>query len=200
MWNDTVIESIRLATGDKLDLRSIDLGIHAIATLEQKRETLTFLIDRLKYLPYETRALQVEKLSTIISARLPDNLMMTSAQVRQLHDAGMEIGAHTVTHPILAKLMMRRRWQKSQKARQSLRQLLARKYVYLPTRTANREKIICRFTQNGSDAGFEAAVSTAWGAARQNSDIFQLPRFTPGIKVNYGMYCVWFTICAKKFR
>ena len=29
------------------------------------------------------------------------------------------------------------------------------------------------------DAGFEAAVSTAWGSARRNSDPFQLPRFTP---------------------
>ncbi|HRN82721.1 MAG TPA: polysaccharide deacetylase family protein, partial [Nitrosomonas europaea] len=29
------------------------------------------------------------------------------------------------------------------------------------------------------DAGFEAAVSTAWGATRQDSDMFQLPRFTP---------------------
>jgi hypothetical protein len=29
------------------------------------------------------------------------------------------------------------------------------------------------------DLGFEAAVSTAWGAARTGSDFYQLPRFTP---------------------
>jgi hypothetical protein len=28
-------------------------------------------------------------------------------------------------------------------------------------------------------AGFEAAVTTAWGAARRDSDPYQLPRFTP---------------------
>ena len=28
-------------------------------------------------------------------------------------------------------------------------------------------------------AGFTAAVSTAWGVASTNSDLFQLPRFTP---------------------
>jgi hypothetical protein len=28
-------------------------------------------------------------------------------------------------------------------------------------------------------AGFEAAVSTVWGVADSNSDIWQLPRFTP---------------------
>jgi len=29
------------------------------------------------------------------------------------------------------------------------------------------------------DAGFAAAVSTAWGVASRDSDSFQLPRFTP---------------------
>jgi len=29
------------------------------------------------------------------------------------------------------------------------------------------------------DAGFTAAVSTAWGVASRDSDSFQLPRFTP---------------------
>ena len=32
----------------------------------------------------------------------PDDLMMTSDEVRTLRGAGMQIGAHTVTHPILA--------------------------------------------------------------------------------------------------
>ena len=34
----------------------------------------------------------------------PDGLMATTAQIRALHDGGMGIGAHTVTHPILARL------------------------------------------------------------------------------------------------
>jgi len=29
------------------------------------------------------------------------------------------------------------------------------------------------------EIGFEGAVSTAWGAANKNADIYQLPRFTP---------------------
>jgi hypothetical protein len=29
------------------------------------------------------------------------------------------------------------------------------------------------------DLGFDAAVSTAWGAARSGGDPFQIPRFTP---------------------
>ena len=29
------------------------------------------------------------------------------------------------------------------------------------------------------EIGFDAAVSTAWGAAQKGDDIYQLPRFTP---------------------
>lgn len=28
-------------------------------------------------------------------------------------------------------------------------------------------------------AGYKAAVTTAWGAARQGVDLYQIPRFTP---------------------
>jgi hypothetical protein len=33
--------------------------------------------------------------------------------------------------------------------------------------------------------GFDAAVSTAWGAARDSDDCFQLPRFTPWDKSEF---------------
>jgi hypothetical protein len=29
------------------------------------------------------------------------------------------------------------------------------------------------------ELGFDAAVSTAWGAARAGDDLYQIPRFTP---------------------
>ncbi|MXS84943.1 polysaccharide deacetylase family protein [Nitrosomonas sp. HPC101] len=180
MWNDTVIESVRFARGDKLDLSMIDLGTHAIATLEQKQETLTFLINKLKYLPHETRASQVEKLSAIISAELPDNLMMTSVQVRQLHDAGMEIGGHTVTHPILASIddaTARMEITEGKARLEAITGAQVRLFAY-PNGKPGKDYLPAHVKMI-KDAGFEAAVSTAWGAARQNSDMFQLPRFTP---------------------
>jgi len=180
MWNDTVIESVRLASGDKLDLSSINLGIHAITTLEQRQKALTFLINHLKYLPHDARALQVEKLSAIISARLPDDLMMTAAQVRQLHDAGMEIGAHTITHPILASIDDAAAWTEITDGKARLEAITgARVRLFAYPNGKPGKDYLPAHVKMVKDAGFEAAVSTAWGTARQNSDIFQLPRFTP---------------------
>jgi peptidoglycan/xylan/chitin deacetylase (PgdA/CDA1 family) len=39
-------------------------------------------------------------------AALPRGLMMRTEQVRDLHRAGMEIGGHTVNHPILLSLTL----------------------------------------------------------------------------------------------
>ncbi len=180
MWNDTVIESVRLATGNELDLSSINLGIHTIATLEQRRKTLTYLINNLKYLPHETRALQVEKLSAIVSAKLPNNLMMTSAQVKQLHNAGMEIGAHTVTHPILVSIDDATARAEIEEGKTKLEAIIGapvRLFAY-PNGKPGKDYLSVH-VKMVKEAGFEAAVSTAWGAAQINNDLFQLPRFTP---------------------
>ncbi|WP_347889012.1 polysaccharide deacetylase family protein [Nitrosomonas europaea] len=180
MWNDTVIESVRRAKGDTLDLNAIGLGNHAIATLEQRRKTLNLLIDKLKYLPHEARASQVDKLSTIIAADLPDNLMMTSAQVWQLHDAGMEIGGHTLTHPILASIddaAARTEIAEGKAKLEAIIDIPLRLFAY-PNGKPGKDYLSAHVKMI-KDAGFEAAVSTAWGAARQDSDLFQLPRFTP---------------------
>lgn len=180
MWNDTVIESVRRAQGNRLDLNTINLGNHAIATPEQRQKTLRLLIDKLKYLPYEARAAQVEKLSTLIAADLPDTLMMTSAQVRQLHDAGMEIGGHTLTHPILASIDDTVAHTEITAGKAKLEAITGaplRLFAY-PNGKPGKDYLPAH-VKIVRDAGFEAAVSTAWGAARQDSDMFQLPRFTP---------------------
>lgn len=180
MWNDTVIESIRLATGNTLDLCPINLGNHTITTLEQRQKTLFSLIDHLKYLPYDTRAAQVEKLSAMISAKLPDNLMMTSAQVKQLHDAGMEIGGHTVTHPILARIDDNTARTEITEGKTRLEAIIgAPLHLFAYPNGKPSKDYLLSHVKMVKEAGFKAAVSTAWGAAQQHSDLFQLPRFTP---------------------
>lgn len=186
MWNDTVIESVRRAQGEQLDLSTIGLGNHVIATLEERRKALYLLIDQLKYLPYETRAAQVDRLSALIGAELPDDLMMTSAQVKQLHDAGMEIGGHTVTHPILARVedaVARTEITEGKAALETIIGEPLRLFAY-PNGKPGKDYLSVH-TKMVEEAGFEAAVSTAWGAAQQHSDLYQLPRFTPWDKTEW---------------
>jgi len=180
MWNDTVIESFRRARGDAIDLREIGLEQYTVATLEQRRQVLFSVIDQLKYLEPTTRQSQVDKLAQTIAAELPDDLMMTSAQVKLLHDHGMEIGGHTVNHPILAstdETTARTEISEGKARLEAITGAPIRFFAY-PNGKPGRDYLSIH-VEMLNQLGFEAAVSTAWGAACHGDDLFQLPRFTP---------------------
>ncbi len=180
MWNDTVIESFRRAKGDTIDLREIGLEQYTVTTLDERRQALFSVIDQLKYLEPSIRQSQVDKLAQIIAAKLPDDLMMTSAQVKLLHDQGMEVGGHTVNHPILASMdeaVARAEIAQGKIDLEKITGAPVRFFAY-PNGKPGRDYLPVH-PKMVSESGFEAAVSTAWGAARHGDDLFQLPRFTP---------------------
>lgn len=180
MFNDTVIELIRRAPGDTVDLESLGLGKFSIGTVPKRRQAISQLLDKLKYLPSESRQSAVEAMSTLIPVDLPRNLMMTSSQVRELHNAGMEIGGHTVSHPILAKMENSAACADIANGKEVLESIIrapVRFFAY-PNGKPGRD-YLPDHVRMVEKLGFEAAVSTAHGAARKDSDLYQLPRFTP---------------------
>jgi peptidoglycan/xylan/chitin deacetylase (PgdA/CDA1 family) len=197
MFNDTVIETVRRCGQPALDLTLLGLGRHAVGSLAEKRQAIPVLLNQIKYLPFAQRRETVDALAAIAEVTLPDDLMMTRQQVKALHEAGMGIGAHTVRHPILARLEAKEAEQEIAGSREFLQALLSEPvslFAYpngKPENDYRREhvEIVRRL-------GFKAAVSTAWGVARGDSDVFQLPRFTPwerprwrfglGLLRNYG--------------
>lgn len=183
MWNDTVIESVRLSPLPSLALQDV-LGAGfesvAISTTEEKRSAIDAIIGRIKYLPVEERAALVDRIAKHARVALPSDLMMTSDEVREMRQGGMQIGAHTVSHPILARLDATQARAEIGSSKEFLEGLLGERvglFAYPNgkphTDYAHESVAIVR------GLGFDAAVSTAWGAARSGTDIFQIPRFTP---------------------
>ncbi|WP_395403703.1 polysaccharide deacetylase family protein [Pseudoduganella sp. UC29_106] len=187
MWNDTVIETVRMAPGDVLDATELGLGRHALASVEDRRTALHSLIGQLKYRDMEERQQLVDALSAKAGRALPADLMMDTAQLRRLHGAGMHIGAHTMNHPILARIPAAQARQEIAGGRAALRELLDEEiplFAYpngKPGTDYGAEHV-----DMVRDLGFEAAVSTAWGTSRGRSDFFQLPRFTPWDRNRFG--------------
>jgi peptidoglycan/xylan/chitin deacetylase (PgdA/CDA1 family) len=113
-------------------------------------------------------------------ADLPIDLMMSSEKVRQLAAAGMGVGAHTITHPILAAAddaAARREIAGSKEILEGLLRQPVQLFAYpngKPTKDY-RERHVAMV----KGSGFLAAFSTAPGAARATDSLFELPRFTP---------------------
>jgi peptidoglycan/xylan/chitin deacetylase (PgdA/CDA1 family) len=180
MWNDTVIEAIRRTARASLDLSALDLGVHALGSIMERRVAIDALIGELKYLSPDLRQERVEAIASLSEARLSDDLMMNSAQVRGLAAAGMDIGGHTITHPILTRidaLSARREIAEGRDALAAITGRPVRLFAYpngRPVGDYGAEHVAIVRT-----LGFTAAVSTSPGAARADDSLFELPRFTP---------------------
>ncbi len=186
MWNDSVIEALRRTPHARLDLGLVDpsLGEVALDGDAQRRATIDAVIRAIKYLPEEQRAARVDRLVERCACTLPDTLMMSEQQVRSLHRSGMQIGPHTVSHPILARLPDDRAREEIFASRQALRDIVgAPMPLFAYPNGKPFEDYGPRDVELVRQAGFEAAVSTAWGAARGGSPLWELPRFTPWDRV-----------------
>lgn len=181
MFNDTVIEAIRSARDARIDLTALGLGEHDVSTPEAKARAIGLILPKVKYLPLGRREEMAADLARrVASAPLPDDLMMTSAQVRELHGLGMEIGGHTHAHPILAGLNDAAARAEIGAGREQLEALLgtrARVFAYPNGRPGQDYRVEQAALVRA--LGFEGAVSTQPGCAGGASDPWQLPRFSP---------------------
>lgn len=178
MWNDAIIEAFRDTKADILDLGAY--GIDVCPLGDDKGDRLHGFIEKVKFLPFEKRLEAIKEIQAQLKVAAPKNLMMNDNEVRALAEAGMEIGGHTVNHPILSRLSNEEARKEIAQGKAQLESIVQKKLVSFaypngkPGRDYHKEHVnLVR------EAGFEIAVSTAWGVASSESDLLQLPRFTP---------------------
>jgi peptidoglycan/xylan/chitin deacetylase (PgdA/CDA1 family) len=158
----------------------LGLGNRSLGGPQSRRAVIDACIAHLKYLPLEQRVALSEQVATSAGAVPPSTLMMSSHAVVALHRAGMEIGAHTVTHPILAKLALDEARREIEGSRTRLEALLGdRVGLFAYPNGKPGDDYRAEHVRLVSDFGFDAAVSTHRGVADVRSDLLQLPRFTP---------------------
>jgi peptidoglycan/xylan/chitin deacetylase (PgdA/CDA1 family) len=181
MWNDSVIECLRNTKKDSLDLTELGLGVVACSGLVERQAAIRKVIVAIKHKDLVARDAAVALLVKACgSPALSNRLMMTRSQVQSLHTVGMDIGAHTVNHPILRSLPDPAARQEIAEGRQVLRDLTGaevRSLAYPNGRPD--EDYDKRHTAMAKELGFELAVTTSKGVASEGDDLFQVPRFTP---------------------
>jgi peptidoglycan/xylan/chitin deacetylase (PgdA/CDA1 family) len=190
MWNDTVIESLRSCSLPAVELGALGLGTHPLRTASERRTAIERILARVKYLPPKDREAAVGAVAQLCGVALPNDLMLTSAQVRHLRDAGMTIGAHTVNHPILARLADDDARDEIARGKAALERILGepvRLFAYPNGKP--RQDYRASHVRMAREAGFDAAFSTANGAARIGDSVFEIPRFTPWDRtpLRYGL-------------
>ncbi len=180
MWNDTVIEALRLTQAKRVDLTELDLGIISTESISARKHAIEHCISGLKYLPPQERERRCERLAALCEVSLPRNLMMTDAMVTALARAGMDVGGHTHNHPILATVDAAEAAEEIRAGVDYLTRLTGKRIVSFaypngrPTQDyTQRDANLVR------DAGLALAVTTARGVNDRASDRYQLARLAP---------------------
>jgi peptidoglycan/xylan/chitin deacetylase (PgdA/CDA1 family) len=179
MWNDLVIESIRRAQGDVIDLTDLGYGRHPLPDTQARASLVDSLLRSWKYLPFDRREQLAHELAARCAPKVPSP-MLSRNQVRKLASAGVEIGGHTVTHPILTLTEESAAMREIDQNKADLEGLLGRSLSFFayPNGSPDRD-----FTESHASmvrsAGYAAALTTESGVSSPDTDPYRLPRFTP---------------------
>lgn len=180
MWNDDIIEAVRHTRTDSMDLERFGLGTHLTNTTAERKQTIQNVLQSLKYRPHAERQITAAEIARASGLSDHPSLMMSRQDIQMLADGGMEIGAHTHTHPILHSLPDTEAEHEIVRGKTELEALLDKPvnsfaYPNGNTRTDMRQVHL----QMIEKAGFHAAATTDWGVATIDTNPYLIPRYTP---------------------
>ncbi len=177
MWNDVVIESVRKTLFSQLDLTEFSLGIKSLSSMQDKCELVGQLISMWRNKPLAERNKLAMRLKQIAKAEFNERIMMTEDEVIELSKAGMEIGGHTLNHPVLTSTTLQDARKDIEQGKQQLEEIIHKplKFFAYPSGRFGKDydKDHVNIVKN---AGFLAAVSTNDGVVTNVSETFELPR------------------------
>ena len=189
MWNDRVIEAIRGCESERIDLTPMGLASYSLTPIAARRQAIDSVLTGIKHLEPTRRQSVAEAIVAVAGGRPSPALMMQADQVRGLRRLGMEVGAHTITHPILTRLSAAAAQGEMSGSKRELEQILGEPVeLFAYPNGVPGQDYAAEHATMARECGFSAAVSTAWGAASMRSDRFQLPRFSPWdrTRLRYG--------------
>jgi peptidoglycan/xylan/chitin deacetylase (PgdA/CDA1 family) len=129
--------------------------------------------------------------------RAPE-LMLTWDDIKDMHQHGIEFGAHTATHPVLSRVKPARAWAEIAESKAALEKHLGvpvRGFAYPSGRRQDFTAATKRLVQ---DAGYAYAVTMVLGVNHRAVDPFALQRIpawdtdmsTFGARLSYYRFCL----------
>ena len=181
IWTDRVEMALDHTTRNSMHLPFSDDPI-SISNFNEKRHALGLLKSMLKLLPaeklHEAVTMLVDQLGVVATPAKGNYRFMNWEQARELSAAGFEIGAHTISHPILTKIPISEATVEILGSRDKVLQEVGQcsKTFCFPngklTDFNAPLQALCR-------EHFKAALTSERGTAAM-SDIFELKRLSPG--------------------
>lgn len=182
MWNERILHAVSAAGGNVPPILFEDVAMSGVplATQDDKRVAIPTLDRLIKYQSPEVRARLLAQLEGHVGVPADLAPVMSPDDVRTIHSLGFGIGAHSVTHPILALCTQAQARDEIGGAREHLESIIRAPitaFAYpngIPDKDFRAEHVdLVR------EAGYEFALTTQRGVATAKTSLYEVPRFTP---------------------
>lgn len=180
MWGDYIRYAIEHAAVSAAEIGGVKLNLRS---REERGRAVDYLKDRAKRMPNDERLQLLGRLPDMLRVAIPDRPPQTDAplgwkEIRDLAASGLiELGAHTVTHPILSRLAGPSEIEAEiagSKAR--IERELGMRVAHFCYPNGTADDIPAGVGKIVSAAGFETAVTMLPGLNFAGADLFLLKR------------------------
>lgn len=180
MWNDDIIEAVRLLPNEVVDWSEFGLSLHDLTTPHERVNSIGNILGKLKYFPHGQREATAREIARRAGVDDRSEQMMNADDVRAIRAEGMELGGHTSTHPILNSLGDSEAYAEIARGKFELEEILSERVNVFAYPNGNPKlDLASRHIEMLREAGFIAAATTARGVGKIETDPFMMPRFTP---------------------
>jgi peptidoglycan/xylan/chitin deacetylase (PgdA/CDA1 family) len=183
MFNDRIIEAIRSCVNGGLAvplLSHSDPGGLPLGSNAQRQVAIQRILEAVKRLPPAERLQRVVEIERAAGSVSVPRLMMNPEQVAGLYRAGMRIGGHTRTHPILCALDDIDAEREIAGGLEDLTSIVGERPTLFAFPNGKRgEDFDSRHVAMVQRLGCAYSFTTEPGAASSAVGRYELPRFTP---------------------
>ena len=177
MWNDVVLDAFRFTSITECDLSELGIKKFDLSTAQLRKQAAYAILNEWKYKPINERDDNAHKLLNLLDVKSTKRLMMSEKEVRNLADEGMEIGAHTVSHPILRSISNEDAKSEIYESKRTLEKIIDKPITSFAFPNGRmKQDYSNEHVEIIEQLGFENAVTTNWGKVDNNSNQFELPR------------------------
>lgn len=183
LWPDLVRHAVRNTQASGVTLRTAGGSSSTVAwrTASERCQAVEQIDGWLKEVSHEEKeraldALLAELTGSVRAGLTFPGLMLSWEELRRLHAEGMEIGAHSMTHPVLSRMPESSAAEEIAASRAELEKRLGapvRHFCYPNGRPQDVSSAIRRCVEQ---AGFHSACTTVHGLNRPSEDRFLLKR------------------------
>jgi peptidoglycan/xylan/chitin deacetylase (PgdA/CDA1 family)/CelD/BcsL family acetyltransferase involved in cellulose biosynthesis len=204
-WYDQVCLAFKLTSRSSIELDALGERELNLAGDRNRLQVLAQTLAALRRMPESRRQAVLQELFRVL--RVPraltvPNPMLGWDEIRKMKKQGIAFGAHTITHPVLAKLDYPRLGEEVLGSKRTIEDRLQSSIQHFAYPFGRARDIGDEARQVVREAGFKTAVTTEWGVNRVGDDPFDLKRFTPWGS-NLGTFAIsldWFRLAGVSRR